>query len=615
MASKTRKIPSEDWERHKETILSLYLTSDLSGDELVQTMEKDFGFVATISQFEAQLRVWNARKNIKRDEWEVILPKIDNLFSRGIQVRVMIAGHPVPMDRIHRAKRYPKGDHHPRKRRRIEERSNRATNSADGGVAIEIQDSDGNWTPYIDAARENTPFQRQSPGIDEILEFAEQEVQVENYSAQVVPRPDAIESPTLPDTLPLMTYNQFINVEDQIFAQAIISHEQVAQSPMRFELNVNIADPALEFENFEPQLNNIAQFSFWSMFLDDLPFERFERSLLSKGLQLMHSPSGCRLLSGAGNREMMFFFEAVTAMANANGKSVNANAASARLTLQTLDTLLPNHRLDYRNNEATSLSQERSEVEMCRILLFSAANGFSGINGIPLEVVPKFLEQNSNVDKLLPHLFHDKPNHVTKALAENLFRCDINGVAFTDNDKRGFRRHKTPLLKAIETKNQLLVQFLIDHGAQVNEKAARGIKRTPIQAAAEQGSLDMVKLLIQNGADVNNEPATFHGRTALQCAAMSGNCNIAALLLDYCAEISTSPSTVSGRWPIEAAAEYGRLDMIEFLWNASGGVGFPTEQCREAIRLTKENGHSACADLIRELAVSNGIMLTLEGSE
>ncbi|KAI0101287.1 hypothetical protein F4814DRAFT_432889 [Daldinia grandis] len=47
MASKARKVSSENWERHKETILSLYLTSGLSGEELVQTMENDYGFIAT----------------------------------------------------------------------------------------------------------------------------------------------------------------------------------------------------------------------------------------------------------------------------------------------------------------------------------------------------------------------------------------------------------------------------------------------------------------------------------------------------------------------------------------------------------------------------------------
>ncbi|KAI1806893.1 ankyrin repeat-containing domain protein [Daldinia bambusicola] len=194
--------------------------------------------------------------------------------------------------------------------------------------------------------------------------------------------------------------------------------------------------------------------------------------------------------------------------------------------------------------------------------------------------------------------------------------CDVNGIVSITYYRQGAQRMpKTPLLKAIETKNKCLVQFVIDRGAQVNATATLGIRRTPLQAAAEQGNLDIVQLLLRNGAGVNANPATFDGGTALQCAAMGGNCNIAALLLDHFAGLSTPPSPFNGRWPIEAAAEHGRLDMIQFLWNVSCGNGFPSEQCLRAIELAEENGHRACADLIRDLAVSNGIVLTLEGSE
>lgn len=47
MATKTRKIPQEEWDLHKETILSHYLTSDLALDKLVQVMDEVNGFSAT----------------------------------------------------------------------------------------------------------------------------------------------------------------------------------------------------------------------------------------------------------------------------------------------------------------------------------------------------------------------------------------------------------------------------------------------------------------------------------------------------------------------------------------------------------------------------------------
>ncbi|KAI1472463.1 ankyrin [Daldinia caldariorum] len=1183
MANKARKVPQESWELHKETILSLYLTSDLSIEELVQAMEKDHKFFATLSQYEARLRDWKARKNLKKGEWELILPKIDQLCSRGIQTKVVIAGHPVPAKRIDRAKRYFKGDpERPRKRRRVEEDRSQAINSSDGNATIEVRDSDGNWVPYVDVPNEDVFSQVLFPDVNGVLELTEQEVQVEDSSARAVSDPAPIESisfpnmprqPSPPHAMIFVSRDQSTSLEDQRLPQTAGFESQATQSLLNFEWNVNVTTSTLDSENYDPQMNNETLISLWSLFLEDLPFERFERGLLSRHLHFAHSPSpmgDCRLLSGAENGAMKFFFHAVTAMTNSNGKSADENLISARLSFQILETILPNPQRHYRNSHMTSLSQ--GKIEMCRILLYSVANGFSGTKDMPPKVILRFLDKNCNIIKLLPQLCQNSPNHAAKALAENLFRlcvesgnrtairlilktglvdvnkiccfakgrkytpmerlaelqelqaihellrfnadtnrtyskltpemkpiyicgalehliyglmlkspphshssftkdwldtvdaltqagvgvqashigmafnvfvrtdlaekllpqlmlaehsefiseerglrlvaesfadeeaekaftkllfndckrarcnqclsrhadeislaiyagarrghlqlvrsyfqyakcsatvlaaaissgnhelitfvlaqnpsmypiydgdhdgiplveaikegndallreleargalenldkndwnafprvldaaanvgdieyvkkllilypnfhpmrivmafesasrnaqwdimhllldagvdpaffhkegdksianifvraydnklllsslisafpdfkidghdecnllkeglgsgnmdildffarssmlgrafltsclpiavkrrdeamlhrllelgadvltmhikdglfatdlhigmlrillqyvpstetciplfgtqalidaietniynneilnvfidckavdlksttkfgeywgdkasplgvaiakeaetysssfpltrrlldagCDVNGIAsITHCRKEGRPMPKTPLLKAIETRNKSLVQFIIDRGAQVNAMATLGIRRTPLQAAAEQGNLDIVQLLFRNGADVNANPATFEGRTALQCAAMSGNCNIAALLLDHCADLSAPPSPFNGRWPIEAAAEHGRLDMIQFLWNVSCGNGFPSEQCIGAIGLAKENGHRACADLIRELAVSNGIMLTLEGSE
>ncbi|KAK6956267.1 hypothetical protein Daesc_001541 [Daldinia eschscholtzii] len=1185
MASKARKIPLENWELHKETILNLYLTSDLSVKELVQTLEKEHGFAATLSQFEAQLRVWKARKNLKNDEWEVILPKIDNLSARGIQTRVVIAGHPVPADRVHRARRYFKEyTERPRKRRRTDGDPDQEMDSTDGSATIEFQDSNGNWNLYVGVAGDDVPPQLQLPDVNEALDPTEQDVQVENVPAQVITYPVSIDPLSFSDIsfelsphhdVNLVTYSQPVNSEDRSLSQNTGFQGQVIQSPMSFEHDINFELPVLQLENPELQLNNPTGTFPFSVFLKDLPFERFESGLLSKYHHLMRSPSptvDCRLLSGARGPNMEFFYDVVTAMTKANGKSAHENFPSARLVFQTLDKLLPDSQLHSGNNNSTCLSQSNPNIEIYRALLYSIANGLSGISGVILGVIPRFLEQSSDIMKLLPQLSHSSPNYVAKGLAENLFRvciesgshdairlilktglvdvneiccfsnghkytpleraaqlqklqavhellrykadtnrsyskgtwigpdkrrgalarliygiaptgysdrshsaftqdwldtvdaliqagaeirtshietaltrfvrmdlaekllhglkpvdlceilcdpeaeepsllaliasnltdegakkeftkilvtsglewtrckadsqlhldrvhdaicvgarrghiqlvrdffqyandsaellaaaivggndelvsfvlaqnpsmrptggrritplsaaieagnhalvreleskgalkhldhednsnysrrfasavsaaaqvgdiqyvkkllllypnfrlqalegalerahlnghenivhllldigvgtspntsrilshiyiqaydnksllsnliscypdidimppgdrlerelelgnmdmldffarsgilirgvlgdclpvavrrrdpkmfrhllelgadmsildhravrfgvelytdlllmlqhappmeaciqplgsriliraiatgtisieklnllisckamdfksmenisgysatcsplgmaivkesegrqstfpltsrlldagCDINRVAWVEKDERGFRVPKTPLLMAIEMKNEPLVRLLIDHGVEINAKAAFGIRKTPLQAAVEVGSFNLVQLLLQNGADVNANPATFHGGTTLQYAAMSGNCNVATLLLDNGADMSTPPSTFGGRWPIEAAAEHGRLDMIQFLWNASFGSGFPTEQCRKAIELAKENSHRACADLIRDMAVSNGIILTPGRSE
>ncbi len=62
------------------------------------------------------------------------------------------------------------------------------------------------------------------------------------------------------------------------------------------------------------------------------------------------------------------------------------------------------------------------------------------------------------------------------------------------------------------------LQFLADHGADVNTAGARG--ETPLQAAAKQGANDVVRALVEMGADVN--AADSSGKTALEIVSQPG---------------------------------------------------------------------------------------------
>ncbi|KAI1077121.1 hypothetical protein F5B20DRAFT_553273, partial [Whalleya microplaca] len=188
------------------------------------------------------------------------------------------------------------------------------------------------------------------------------------------------------------------------------------------------------------------------------------------------------------------------------------------------------------------------------------------------------------------------------------YGCDPNAIAYSE--KTGGRIiEKTPLLLAIGSMRKDLVSLLLESGADSNRAASMTIKRTPLQQAAEAGCLEIVQLLLNAAADANARPAVRGGGTALQLAAISGNCNIVVKLLQHGVDLFLSPSKVNGRWPLEGAAEYGRLDMIGLLWKISketpspdeGETGFEPRTCHEAMKLAKDNGHWACADLIAEL--------------
>jgi ankyrin repeat protein len=163
---------------------------------------------------------------------------------------------------------------------------------------------------------------------------------------------------------------------------------------------------------------------------------------------------------------------------------------------------------------------------------------------------------------------------------------------------------ETALIVAIKTKNEQMVQLLLNYGAEVHRPARRGLKRTPLQQACEIGSFKIVKLLLDKKANVNDPPAQRGGGTALQLAAISGSIKIARFLLAHGAFVHAPPAKAKGRSAFEGAAEYGRLEMLRELWVAVAGQGFSREQIERAISLAESKGHRGCAEYIASLSSS-----------
>lgn len=157
---------------------------------------------------------------------------------------------------------------------------------------------------------------------------------------------------------------------------------------------------------------------------------------------------------------------------------------------------------------------------------------------------------------------------------------------------------ETPLVLAVKMKNPTLVSLLLEHGADLDMPARRGIKRTPLQAACETGNYKMVEFLLQRGANVNSAAAGRDGGTALQMAAKTGSLKIVKLLLENGADPHMAKSNVRGRTAFEAAAESGCIDVLCLLWNAVLPFGFSEKECRSAKDFAKENGHRGCVDFI-----------------
>ncbi len=112
--------------------------------------------------------------------------------------------------------------------------------------------------------------------------------------------------------------------------------------------------------------------------------------------------------------------------------------------------------------------------------------------------------------------------------------------------------------------------------------------------------MELVNFLLDHGADVNAEAGLRCGVTALQAAAIKGDLELVELLISRGADVNAMASFEEGRYAIEGAAEHGRLDTVQMLLNAGAkgncqlGTGF-----NSAIELAEGNGHFAVANLLK----------------
>jgi ankyrin repeat protein len=84
----------------------------------------------------------------------------------------------------------------------------------------------------------------------------------------------------------------------------------------------------------------------------------------------------------------------------------------------------------------------------------------------------------------------------------------------------------SPFHSALASRKTSIAEFLLDHGASVNEKSGAGF--TPLHYAAVNGDRDLVKRLLDTGADPNAR--NNDGRNALELALESEHQEIAKIL-------------------------------------------------------------------------------------
>ncbi len=95
-------------------------------------------------------------------------------------------------------------------------------------------------------------------------------------------------------------------------------------------------------------------------------------------------------------------------------------------------------------------------------------------------------------------------------------------------DPNKYYAHNLPLEMAAAYGHLPFVQYLLEHGAQVDKRNI--VDATALASAAGRGHKEIIKLLLDKGADVNAQDDV--GNTALMSAAVVGHKEIVELLLE-----------------------------------------------------------------------------------
>ncbi|TGJ84984.1 hypothetical protein E0Z10_g3781 [Xylaria hypoxylon] len=91
-------MASNDWERHKATILNLYLLERTPLHEVVSYMQQKHDFAKKESQYQYQFKKWGVRKNSRKKDWQHLRHQLQKRI--GKQSEVTLFGFPLSAGKV-----------------------------------------------------------------------------------------------------------------------------------------------------------------------------------------------------------------------------------------------------------------------------------------------------------------------------------------------------------------------------------------------------------------------------------------------------------------------------------------------------------------------------------
>ena len=150
----------------------------------------------------------------------------------------------------------------------------------------------------------------------------------------------------------------------------------------------------------------------------------------------------------------------------------------------------------------------------------------------------------------------------------------INKINIQDYINKFSIYDTTPFIDAIMAGHLELVNFLLEHGADIDNRVSGngqfgGFR--PIHLAIIAGNMELVNFLLEHGADIDNRvpgDGQFGGVSPLHLAVMTGNIELVNFLLEHGADINSYISgnvPFGGVFPLHLAVMTGNIELVNFL--------------------------------------------------
>ncbi|KAH8162560.1 hypothetical protein CIB48_g5668 [Xylaria polymorpha] len=95
-------MASNGWERHKATILNLFLHENLQFRQVASYMKQTHNFDKSKSAYEKQLQDWGVKKHVPREAWRYIGHRINKRKREKKQSEIVWFGTLLPAQKVHR---------------------------------------------------------------------------------------------------------------------------------------------------------------------------------------------------------------------------------------------------------------------------------------------------------------------------------------------------------------------------------------------------------------------------------------------------------------------------------------------------------------------------------